>query len=207
MRPRMPWAVSLTLSVGVLVTTGLGQTAFQNSSAPTVTSIAHKQAPQFSFILFWKQQDAHTQQFAETLQSAVAKRSERANLTSVDIKDQANRAVVDHYGVNRAPMPLAVCVADNGAVTGVFTRRPNDEAVERALVTSAMAEVTKALQDKKIVVVHVKPTAKSSLPAGAVEFTADPAFRARTKIIDVVISDPNESRFLADMEISPRDVN
>ena len=53
-------------------------------------------------------------------------------------------------------MPLAICVADNGAVTGVFTRQPNEQAIERALVTPAMTEVTKALQDKKIVVVHVK---------------------------------------------------
>ena len=63
-------------------------------------------------------------------------------------------------------MPLALCVADNGAVTGVFTRRPNDEAIERALVTPAMAEATKALQDKKIVVVHVKQTRQIAAAGG-----------------------------------------
>jgi hypothetical protein len=99
-------------------------------------------------------------------------------------------------------MPLVLCVADNGAVTSVFTRLPTDEALERALVTPAMAAVTKALQDKKIVVVHVAHTRQTPLPAGAAEFTADPDFQARTTTVNVERNDPTESRFLADMQIS-----
>jgi hypothetical protein len=156
--------------------------------------------------MFWKQQDANTQQFAETLRAAAAKRSDRATWSSIDIKDPANRAVVAHYGVSRAPMPLGVCVADNGAVTGVFTRRPNDEAIDRAMVTAAMAEMTKALQEKKIVVVHVQPTLQAALPAGAAELAADPDFRARTAIVNVSLGDPEESRFLADMQLSAQGV-
>ncbi len=200
-------AANLTLSASVFVTTGIGQVVVGNGTAAPGTSITNKQAPQFTFIHFWKQQDANTRQFGETLRSAVAKHSVQAKLSSVDIKDPANRAVVDHYGVSRAPMPLAICVADNGAVTGVFTGRPSAETVERALVTSAMAKVTKALQDQKIVIVHVKPMPQSALPVGAVEFTADADFHARTIIVDVEIGDPDESRFLADMKLSPRDVN
>ena len=206
MRVLIPLAVSLSLSVGV-VTKGLGQVAVRDSTAPPGSSVAATQAPQFTFILFWKQQDANTQQFAEALRASVAKRSERANWTSLDIQDPANRAAVVHYGVSRAPMPLAICVADNGAVTGVFTRRPNEQALERALVTPAMADVTKALQDKKIVIVHVKATPESPLPAGAAEFTADPDFHGKTIIVDVVFNDPDERRFLADMELNRRDVN
>ena len=207
MRVLIPWAVGLTLCVGVVVSTGFGQVAIRNSTAPPGDSIASKNVPEFTFILFWKQQDANTQQFSETVRSAAAQQSERATWTSVDIKDPANRSVVDHYGASRAPMPLAICVANNGAVTGVFTRRPNMEALERSLVTPAMAEVTKALQDKKIVIVHVRPTPQTPLPAGAAAFTADPDFQARTAIINVVLGDPIESRFLADMQLSPQNVN
>jgi hypothetical protein len=197
------FALSLCLTFGLLAAVACGQTAVQYSTAPP-GSIVARQVPRFTFILFWRQQDASTQQFGQTLQAAAAKRPERASWTSVDIKDPAHRAMVDHYGVSRAPMPLGICVADNGAVTGVFTRRPNDDAIERALVTGAMAEVTKALQEKKIVLVHLQATPQSVLPAGAAEFAADPAFQSRTAIVNVALSDPEESRFLADMELSPQ---
>jgi hypothetical protein len=193
------------LSFGVLASSGFGQPAVQYSTVPP-TSIAAQQSPQFQFILFWKQQDASTQQFSETLRQAAAKRPERAQWSSINIKDPANQAVVNHYGVSRAPMPLAVCVADNGAVTGVFTRRPNDEALERALVTSSMAEVTKALQDKKIVILHIRPTPEAALPVGAANFAADPDFQARTTIVNLAVGDAAESRFLADLELRPEDV-
>lgn len=205
MRSIIHLVVSLIVSVGVFATTVFGQVASRPSISPGSGRVASAPSPQFTLILFWKQQDAITQQFAEVLRSAVAARPERAHWTGVDITDQANRAIVEHYGVSRAPMPLALCVADNGAVTGVFTRRPNEEAIERALVTPAMVQVTKALQDKKIVVVHVQPTQQSPLPTGAAAFARDPDFHARTTIVNVVLSDPDESRFLADMKFDPRD--
>ncbi len=197
--------MSLALST-VFVTAGFAQVAVRHTTAPPGSPLAAGMAPKFTFILFWKQQDSPTQQYAEALRSAVAQRAERAHWTSVNVKDPANQAMVDLYGVSRAPMPLAICVADNGAVTGVFTRRPTEDAVERALVTPAMAEVTKALQEKMIVVVHVQPPAASALPAGAAAFAAAPDFQARTKIVHVQIGDPEESRFLADMQLKPQDV-
>jgi hypothetical protein len=207
MRVLIPLAAGLSLSFGNFATTGFGQVVVRHSTAPPGDLIVAKEAPRFTYILFWKQQDASTQQFAETLRSAGATRSGRASWRSVDVKDPANRAAVDHYGVSRAPMPLAICVAENGAITGVFTRRPTDQALERALVTPAMVQVTKALQDKKIVIVHVKPTAESPLPNGAAELVAAPDFQARTTTIDVVRGDPTESRFLADMQLSATDVS
>jgi hypothetical protein len=193
------------LEFGVFAAAGFGQTAVQYSTAPT-GSVFARQEPRFTLILFWKQQDANTQQFGQTFQQAAAKRAERANWSAINITDPANRAMVDHYGVSRAPMPLGVCVADNGAVTGVFTRRPSDEAIERAMVTASMAEVTKALQDKKIVIVHVRPATDAPLPGGAAEFVADPDFQARTAMVNVDLGDPAESRFLADMELRPQEV-
>ena len=72
MRVLIPLAVSLTLSVGVFATPGLGQVAVRHSTAPPGSPLAATQAPQFTLMLFWKQQDSNTQQFAETLRSAVA---------------------------------------------------------------------------------------------------------------------------------------
>jgi hypothetical protein len=193
---------AVAANFGMSSTTAFGQ-AIAHRTAPPGQTVAVKQQPRFTFIVFSKQQDAKTQQFHQTFQTAAQKRTDRATFAAVDIRDPANQQTVTHYGVGRAPMPLAICVADNGAVTGVFMRQPNDQAIERALVTTAMTEATKALQDKKIVVVHVKQSPEVALPAGAAQFVADPDFAARTTVIDVVLSDSAEARFVKDMEINP----
>jgi hypothetical protein len=168
---------------------------------------AVKQVPKFTFILFWKDNNAPTQAMSEGLKAAITKRSQRAEYSAVNVNDPTNRAMVDRYQVSRAPMPLVLCVAPNGAITGAIPQKLSDDAVERLIVTPAMAEVTKALQDKKIAVIHIKQEPQSPLPYGALEFADDPMFKARTTIIPVVFGDPAESRFMTDMEIKPTDVN
>jgi hypothetical protein len=194
----------------------ISSSAFAQSTTPRVAAVpnsaaagateANPAAP-FTYILFWKQNDPNTQQFAETIRKGTARRPKAATWTSIDVKDPANQKLVAQYGVSRAPMPLALCVAENGAVTAVFTRRPNDEQLDRAIVTPAMVIVTKALQDKKIVVVHVKPSADAPLPYGALEFTKDSEFQARAIVVDVLASDAAEARFLKDMEYNATSVN
>jgi len=205
MRVSIVAAIAVALvSVGSFPNRSVAQNA--NSVRIATANPAVEQVPKFSLILFWKENNAATQGMAEALKSAVAKRSQRAEWTSVNVSDSANRAIVERYQVSRAPMPLILCVAPNGAITGGITRQVTDEAVERVLVTPAMADSTKALQEKKIVVIHVKQDAQSPLPYGAVELTADAAFKARTTVVSVVLGDPAESRFVTDMEIKPADV-
>jgi hypothetical protein len=163
-------------------------------------------APKFTFILFWKEDNAATQGMTAALKTAVAKRSQRAEWTSVNIRDEASRAVVERYKVERAPMPLVICIAANGAITGAMARQISDDAIEHALVTPAMTQATKALQDKKIVVVHVQQDALQPLPAGAADFLADPAFQERTTTVNVLLGDPAESRFVSEMKIKAVDV-
>jgi hypothetical protein len=198
-------AASLALGFGTIVVIECLAQEYEVANRPTDSRsiAAGKQQPRFTFIVFSKQQDTKTQQFHQTFQAAAEKRTDRANFAAIDVRDPANQQTVAHYGVSRAPMPLAICVAENGAVTGVFMRQPNDQAIERALVTPAMTEATKALQDKKIVVVHVKQSPEIALPVGAAQFVSDPDFAARTTVIDVVLNDPAEARFVKDMEINP----
>jgi hypothetical protein len=207
MRARKALTLGLALGFGGMLADDVAA-QYEVANRPVVPRAdAAVQGPKFTYMLFWKQQDANTQQFAQALESTAAKHSVRAKFAAVNVADQANRDVVAHYGVSRAPMPLAICVAENGAVTGVFPRRPNEATLERALVTQAMADVTKALQDKKIVVVHVKQSPEIVLPVGAADFTADPDFQARTTVIDIVLNDPAEARFVSDMKIRPEDVS
>src|SRR6476659_3072284 len=163
----------------------------------TATPAVSPAAPKFKFILFYKENNKATQTMADALKKAVEQRGQRAEWTSVNITDITKRVLVERYHVERAPMPLVICVAPNGAVTVGITRQSiTDEIVENALVTPAMAEATKALQDKKIVVIQVKRDAQQAMPAGAVDFMADPLFSARTTAVSVQLDDAAESRFV-----------
>jgi hypothetical protein len=164
-------------------------------------------APKFTFILFWKEDNAATQAMADTLKRAVAERSQRAQWTSVNIADGSQRPIVDRYHVERAPMPMVLCVAPNGVVTGGMPRQINDAAIDKMLVTPAMTEVTKALQDKRIVVIHVKRDPRLGLPGGAAAFVADPMFKDRTTIVNIGLDDPEEGRFLKEMAFKPEEVS
>jgi hypothetical protein len=159
--------------------------------------------PKFTFILFSKEDDANTQRVAADLASSLGRWSQRAEWTAISITDPANREIVDRYQVGRAPMPLVLCVAPNGAVTGAMAGRVSDKQIDSALVTPTMTRCMKSLQAGKIVVVHVKSDDMVSLPAGAEDFLADPAFQNRATTESFVINDPAEGRFLRDMELDP----
>ena len=70
---------------------------------------AVEKTPKFKFIIFWKEDNAATQGMTAGLKAAVAKQAQRAEWTSVNITDEANRAVFEHYMVDRAPMPMVTC--------------------------------------------------------------------------------------------------
>jgi hypothetical protein len=172
------------------------------TATPAVTP-----APKFTFILFWKENNAATQGMTETLKRAVAQRSQRAEWISVNVNDATQRTLVDRYHVERAPMPMVLCVASNGAITGGMVRQISDAAIDKALVTPAMTEATKALQDKRIVVIHAKRDPQMALPTGAAGFVADPSFKERTTVVNVGLDDPVEARFVKEMDFKPGELS
>ncbi len=189
------------LSVACLAEQSHAQSA-PDSLAYRPTDPADAQAePKFRFILFSKENNANTQRVATELASSLGRWPERAEWTTMSITDPANREIVDRYQVGRAPMPLVLCVAPNGAVTGAMTGHVTDKQVDSALVTPTMTRCMKSLQAGKTVVVHVKSDDAISLPMGAEMFLADPEFQSRATTESFVVNDPSEARFLNDMKI------
>lgn len=193
------------LSVGVAATPSAaqGQAGVRVATATPAVNPAQK----FTFILFWKENSAATQGMHEALKRAVAQRSQRAEWISVNVNDGSQRPLVDRYHVERAPMPMVLCIAPNGAITGGITRQLSDAAIDKALVTPAMTEATKALQDKRIVVIHAKRDPRMALPAGAAGFIADPAFKDRSTVVNVGLDDAAEARFVKEMEFKPEELS
>jgi hypothetical protein len=185
---------------------GLAGDVFAQVNDPRFASLpaqAAAPAPKFTFMLFWKEDNAATRTVAQSVKNAVAKRADRAQWTDYQVTDPKNAALVEKYKLSRTPMPVVLCVAPNGAITGGFPQAITDENADQALVTPTMTTVMKNLQDGKIVVVHVQTMPNAAMPNGAVEFANDPSFQNRVAFVNFMINDPAEARFLKEMEINP----
>lgn len=157
----------------------------------------------YTFLLFYKEDNQATRTMAQTLKSGVAKRADRSSMCFVSVADPAEQAVVKRFGVARAPLPFALAVAPNGAITGLFSQKLADANLEGAFVTPGMAHCMKSMQDKKLVLVCVHASARTATPVAVKEFQADPEFKDRVTVISVQAGDPEEAQFLKQMEIVP----
>ncbi len=155
----------------------------------------------FTFVMFWRENNAGTKEFAGKVRSAIEARAEKATWTTVNIADPSERAIVQRFNVSRAPMPMALVVAPNGAITGVFSQKFDEKKVEAAFVTPCMMQCMKSLQEGKLVLVSLQSGQPRALPGGAQQFQADEMFRKRTVAVALNVEDPAEERFLRDMQL------
>lgn len=157
----------------------------------------------YTFIVFRRDNGPATQAMTQVAKRGVDSRAERATIAYVDVADPREKATVDRFGVSRAPLPLTVAVAPNGAITGMFAKKVTDEQIEKAFVTPVMARCMKAMQQGKLVLVCVETGRQSPVPAGVQDFQQDPQFKARTEVVSLRSDDPAESDFLAQLKIDP----
>ena len=180
--------------------------AQSSPSAADALSAAAKQQ-KFAFVMFWKKQDTATDAVHQSLQTHLAADADRATSVAVQVTDPANRDIVKRFNVSRAPMPLVLAVAPNGAVTAAYQNELTAEHVEASIVTHAEANCMKALQDGKTVLMLVHPQADVQAPRGTRQFLTDPQFSKRTMFIHLMSANPDESRFLKKLKVSEQEAN
>lgn len=185
----------------------LGQPVAQTSSATSRAQLELAEAAQqgrFVFLVFYRQNDAATDGMVATLKQNLADKANVATITYVQIADPSERALVKQYGVARAPLPLTVTLAPNGAMTAIHPRRIAKENIEAAFVTSAAAESLKALQEQKLVFITVSDSSHAVEPAAIQGFSNDPHYQNRMRVISLDANDASERNFLDDLEIQPK---
>jgi hypothetical protein len=188
--------------------------AFSSAAAETVPTTldavqvldAAAENDSFTFLLFYKDRGSATQSMRRTLERGLTPLGERATMAEVDVRDPAQKAVVDRFKVSRSPMPLVVAVAANGAITGVFASTISESQIQGALVTPKMAECMKAMQHGRMVFVCVSAAPDAELPQGVRDFQADPQFQGRADVVSFPVDDPSEADFLKQLKIDPRTV-
>jgi hypothetical protein len=162
---------------------------------------------QFTILVFYKADDAATQAMAGAVEKAIAPKAGEATLAFVQMTNPAEKKLVDQFAVSRAPMPLCLAIAPNGAVTGVFRKPPSVADLSKAFVTPTMTRCMKAMQDGKVVLVCVQGARRTPTPAAVAELQADPQFKDRTATVTLAIQDPAEADFLTQLEIDATDTS
>ncbi len=160
----------------------------------------------YLFAVFWQSEDEQTNSMKQVVSEAVAKMPERAASVAVQVTDPAESAVVEKFGLNRAPMPLVLAIAPSGTVTGGFPRHCNEEDLLDAFVSPAAEQTMKALQDGKLVLLCVQNSStqqNEEAMRGVDAFLDDPRFGAATTRVLLDPTDGAEASFLSDLQIDP----
>jgi len=161
----------------------------------------------YLFGFFWKSDDEKTAAMKKVFEDAVAKVSERANTAIVRVTDSAEREIVKKFGLDRAPMPLALAIAPNGAVMGGFPGEFTEEALVNAFGSRSTEKCMKSLQDGKLVFLCVQNDStelNAEALQGVQEFKALAQYASFTEIVKLNPADAAEASFLSDLKIDPQ---
>lgn len=160
-------------------------------------------AGKYLFVFFSKTDDDQTLAMRKVFDKAMEKAADRAQSVAVNVTD-TSETIVDKFGLSRAPMPLVLAMAPNGAVTGGFPTRFEERQLLDAFATPSTEKVMKSLQDGKIVFVCVqngKTTSNDAALQGVRDFKADVRFASATEIVTLDPSDKKEAGFLTDLQV------
>jgi hypothetical protein len=164
------------------------------------------EAGKYLFLFFLKTEDEQTLAMRKVFDSAVQKAADRANGIAVNITDLSAKAIVDKFDLQRAPMPLVLALAPNGAITGGFPSKFEEQQLLEAFVSPATEKCLKSLQDGNLVflcIQNAKTESNDDAMKGVNDFKADERFGHATTVITLDPADKEEAAFLADLQVAP----
>ena len=148
-------------------------------------------ANKYLFIFFFRQDDEQTKLMGQIFNAATNAVTNRADPLTVRITDTSAAEIVTKFGVAKAPMPLVLVLAPNGAVTASFPGKFTKEQLLSAFGTPSTEKVLSAMQQGKLVVLCVqngKTRWNAEAMNGVRAFKADQRYSAAT---EVLMLDPN----------------
>ena len=160
----------------------------------------------YLFAFFFKAQDEPTLAMRKVFDKSMDKLTDRARRIALNITEASEKAIVAKFGLERAPMPLVLAFAPNGAVTGGFPRKFDEQQLLEAFASPATEKCMKSLQDGNLVLLCVqneKTKSNDTAMKGVNDFKADERFGHATTVIAVDPADKKETRFLTDLQVSP----
>jgi hypothetical protein len=129
---------------------------------------------------------------------------------AVNVTAKAEAQIVEKFRLDRAPMPLVLAIAPNGAITGGFPDSFSEQELLDAFASPCLEKVVKALQDRKLTflcVQNAKTAGNEDSLQGVRDFCADERYRAATEIVMLDPAAQAEAKFLSDLKISADTAN
>jgi len=164
-------------------------------------------AKKYLFVFFHAKADDQTSTFRKSFETAAAKIADKAMSVTVDINSPAEKEIVAKFRVQNAPMPLALAIAPNGAITGSYQGESSEQVLLEKMVSPGLQNCLKPLQEGKLVFLCVQnKTTKSNDAAmqGVNDFKADDRFSRFTEIITVDPADTSEADFMEKLQIDSK---
>jgi hypothetical protein len=138
---------------------------------------------------------------------AMGKVAERVVTAEINITNPAERDIVNKFELDRAPMPLVLAVAPNGAIMGGFPTKFEVNDLLGAFGSPCTERCMKSLQDGKLVLLCVQnstTTSNAEALQGVNDFKADEKYSTATEIVMLDPTDAAETAFLSDLKIDPK---
>jgi len=150
-------------------------------------------ANKYALIFFYRQDDPQTQSLGEVFNGAARALAARADSVVVRITDPSEAGIVNKFQLSKAPMPLVLALAPNGAVTASFPGKFTKEQLLGAFGTPLTERLLGTLQQGKLVLLCLqngKTRWNAEAMNGVRAFKADQRYSAATEVLMV---DPNSA--------------
>jgi hypothetical protein len=162
----------------------------------------------YVFALFYREDNDQLTSARSLVESSQKKIVRKSEIVEINVTDPTEQDVVNKYGTSRAPMPLILLIAPNGAImTGAPAAQLDENRLADAVGTKGSEQVIKAVQQKNMVVLCTqgkKTAGNAAAMRGVKDFVKDSKYSASTAVVTIDPSDPAEAKFLSKLNI---DVN
>jgi hypothetical protein len=174
---------------------GKGKSSSQARFAPKSADDAIDQAQQngdFLCVQFYEKKDDTFKQMRKTVQVFSKNSAKTIRMYDALTTDGKETEAIQKYGINRAPLPVLLVFAPNGAVTGGFPQKVTEEQLSSSMVPKLIMDILKTVQARKIALVllqnsKTKYNAETALTAD--EFARDPRLNG---YVDIIKQDPSD---------------
>jgi hypothetical protein len=164
-------------------------------------------AKKYLFIFFHQAEDQETAALKTIFEATMAKVTDRAESLIVNVKDASQRPLVSKFQADRAPMPMVLALAPNGAVTGGYPLKFDEQLLMGAFCSRSTWESLKALQDGKLVFLCVQ-NASTRFGAEALKAVrdakADEKYDKLTEVVTIDPGDATEADSLKRLKVDPK---
>lgn len=196
---------SACLPTAIAQEKSIATNAVRTVSSPATT--AETDAEPYQYIFFWKQDTAQKRTMQQLFVSTTAEMAPAVKASVVNISDPKNKELVAQYDVSRAPMPLVLSIAPNGAVTKASAVQFTADDLRDGVVSRGSAQSMKALQDQKLVVMCVlnkNSPLSESVHKNVMQFISDPRFAKVTELVVIEATDAEEQKLLLQLQVKPQ---